>query len=302
MEKEENLNKKNKGKTIAIVVLVILVLGLAGYIVYDKNLLGLKKEKEISEEKKNVNKESKMKELDVTSEKVNSIMNALTDIYIGENNFFGSDSYNIDSITTEDLVGSAMKISKDKVKSVSACEEKSKRVSIKKDEFINTLNSGLKEYFLDKSISAEDLKNLPKSSYEGAKYAIVYGDLFEKGLGEEVGIIDEGTNIKLLTTCGNTFSAEPFVFGKIEKAMENDKKAYIYQKVVFAKYSDSNDWNEDHAENIIDGYKDYARKDKVSTFKYGEMDKIDYSSYNTYKYTFEKEDGKYYFEKAELEK
>lgn len=49
-------------------------------------------------------------------EKVESIMNAPTDIYIDEKNFFGSDSHNIDSITTGELVGSTMKISKDKVK------------------------------------------------------------------------------------------------------------------------------------------------------------------------------------------
>lgn len=121
----------------------------------------------------------------------------------------------------------------------------------------------------------------------------MYGNLFGEGLEDEVGIIDEGANIKLLTTCDGFFSASPFIFDEIEKAMENDKTAYIYQKVVFARYSDSNDWDGGADENIIDGYKDYARKEKVYTFKESEMDKMDYSSYNTYKYIFAK---------AELEK
>lgn len=43
--------KKGKGKTIVIVVLILIILGLASYIVYDKDLLGLKKEEATKEEK-----------------------------------------------------------------------------------------------------------------------------------------------------------------------------------------------------------------------------------------------------------
>lgn len=52
------MEKKSKGKTITIVILVLMVLGLAGYIVYDKVIVKEKDEKEVAnkvEEKTNEN-------------------------------------------------------------------------------------------------------------------------------------------------------------------------------------------------------------------------------------------------------
>ena len=46
------MEEKKKGKTIVIVVLILIILGLASYIVYDKNLLGLNKKEATKEEKK----------------------------------------------------------------------------------------------------------------------------------------------------------------------------------------------------------------------------------------------------------
>lgn len=63
------MENKSKGKTIAIVILVLIVLGLAGYIVYDKVMDEKKNEEDKTTQKLDVNKENN--EEQSGSEKVN---------------------------------------------------------------------------------------------------------------------------------------------------------------------------------------------------------------------------------------
>ena len=238
----------------------------------------------------------KAETLDVSLDKAETIMKSLTDVYISNENLFSKDSYIVDSISKSELIGSAMKVTYDELKPVSACKDESKRTSITTDQFINKLNEGLKKYFINKTVSMDDIKKLSSSS----PYKITYGKILGSDVSTtEITVIDEGTSVKLLSPCDGQFSSEPYAFGKIEKALEDDNYVYVYQKVVFAKYSDSNDWKGNSDTYVVDGYKDYARKEKRSTFKREDTTKIDYSYYNTYKYTFKKQDGKYYFTRVE---
>ena len=53
------MESKSKGKTVAIIILVLIILGLAGYIAYDKVIVKEKEEKKVTEkiEEKEINKE-----------------------------------------------------------------------------------------------------------------------------------------------------------------------------------------------------------------------------------------------------
>ncbi len=75
MEKEK---KKGKGKTIVIVLLILIILGLVSYIVYDKDLLGLKKDSN----KENI---QEAKEETISDQEAQELLDkfGVMDVYLG---------------------------------------------------------------------------------------------------------------------------------------------------------------------------------------------------------------------------
>ena len=70
-EQSNNMAKKGVGLLIIIGALLIVVMGLGGYILYDK--FGETKETENTEEKKEEKKEEKIENLEVTSKEVTDL-------------------------------------------------------------------------------------------------------------------------------------------------------------------------------------------------------------------------------------
>lgn len=279
---------KSKGKTITIIILILLVLGMGGYIAYDKYFSRVIDDKNKTSERKG---EKQLKTLDISSNQVKTAMESFNKIFITESELYDSNGYNIDSISNNDLVGSAIKLVEDKY-FVSACETDKKREAVT----INYLNEKLSNYFINKTIAINNIKSIDNEvSYPIAQYEIQYGNE------DAVGIIIEGDSIKLVSSCGGVFSANPYIERKIINAEEDDEYLYIYEKQAFAQYNDK----EEDDKHFVDYYKDYQRKEKmesdVESAQFTDV-KPDFDLYNTYKYTFKKQDNKYFFTRFELAK
>lgn len=296
MEKEEKEvvkeTKKGKGKTITIIILILLVLGMGGYIAYDKYFSKeLNHDKEIKGEKEE--EKNQLENLDISSNQVKTAMDSFNKIFITESELYDNNGYSIDSITNNDLVGSAIKLVDDKY-FVSACEYDKEREAITMDY----LNERLSNYFINKTIDMNNIKRIDNE----VSYSIAQYEIPNLKYGSGVGIIIEGDSIKLVSTCGNIFSANPYIERKIVKAEEDNEYLYVYEKQAFAKYNGKEDSDNGY---LVDYYKDYQKKEKVeSDIESAESSEVkpNFDLYNTYKYTFKKQDNKYFFIRFELDK
>lgn len=98
-EQSNNMAKKGVGLLIIIGALLIVVMGLGGYILYDK--FGETKETENTEEKKEEKKEEKVENLEVTSKEVTDLFSSIT---IGWNRYCGVNNYFTDKkVSTNDM-------------------------------------------------------------------------------------------------------------------------------------------------------------------------------------------------------
>ena len=279
--------KKKKGVIIGFILLILIILGLVGYILYDKGVVKLDTKKEKTETKEEV-----PKELSVDDKIVADAMEIMDRIYISEDNLYKNDSYNISEISNDDLIATAIKnIDGDYI--VSACEFEKERKTIS----FESLNTALNKVVLNKKITNDMITGLGKSPYTIAQYGV-----------NDIGIILSNNGLKLVGSCGGTFGGVPYINKKVIKAEKNNKYLYVYEKQAFASYNYLE--NDSHA---VDYYKDY---DKTNVIEKG-LDSIEFTDadgnhgknstpnwdlYNTYKYTFEKHDDNYYFVSFELVK
>ena len=275
-----------KGKNILIVLLILIIIGLIGFICYDKGVFK-KQTKETNTEEKE--KKVETKEISLDSPEVEKAMKILESIYISEPEFYKDKSYNINNISNYDLIATSLNVS-GVSKYIAYCI--GSKDQLKENFSIDELNKNLDKYILDKKITIDTIKSLKnESSYPLAQYEV-----------NNIGFIVKGENIQLVGPCG---AEGPYDFtdSKSIKAELNDEYLYIYEKKAFAK------WKTDEATNdlILDYYKDYNRKEVVDKNIKDEQDeneeynhKLNWDSYNTYKYTFKIIDNNYYFQSFEL--
>lgn len=288
--------EKNNGKSIIalVLVLILIILGLIGYICYDKIYLDSNNRNDIQKNEgddNDLNNSNSIQDISIDSGIVTDAIKILNNIYISDDALYKKNSYNISEISNYDLVATAL-INIEHSYIVSACvDEPKKTVSFE------TLNFALNKYVLNQTITPNIVKSLKKeSSYPDAKYEVA-----------DTGIELKENGLKLYGSCGDIFGGEDFVNKKIIKAEKDGQNLYIYEKQAFASYSD----NTKNDELLVDYYLDY---NKTKVIEKG-LDSIEFTDtngnvgknstpkwdlYNTYKYTFKIVDNTYYFQSFEL--
>ena len=160
---------------------------------------------------------------------------------------------------------------------------------------IDDLNKSLKKAIPDGKISIEDLQN---NANETTSYSIGgYGYTFkyENGTKEEYSLKIKDNKIYVVGPCGHEGPNETTIESIVEKAELSGNELNIYKKVAFAKTEFSAALNG----LVYDYYKDKEYKTKEETKTLNE--EPTWNQYNTYKLTFKKNKGKYYFESSKLQ-
>ena len=256
--------KGSKIKTIIIIILCMIIVGLLGFILYEKKLDNQITTLPVEKEK------TAVKKVDIKSDIVTNAMNSFDHLSLLDEDIYKTGEFDISNMTKEQLVATASNAVYDLGKEyIKECDNSSKGKVVS----INTLNSLLEKYVLDKKITLEDVKNVKTGGYTV----------------ENDGILIEGA-------CGDEISFEDYSEKNIVKAETEEDYLYIYEKVAFAKY---NDINADQP--TINYYKDYSRnnlmeKNKSPLPETETKDSLKWDLYNTYKYTFKKANNNYYFQ------
>lgn len=283
----ENEKKKVNGYVITIIILSLIIAGLVGFIIYDNVIKNDEpKQNEVKEENKENDEINKEDLSTVLLEKFNTIS-------INEDELYKSTSYNISQLTNEDLIATAANNIDSKYISycVSPDDELGEAFSI------DVFNDSLNELVKDRAITIEMIKNLKDVvTLTAAQYQI----------GEVGFVINSDNTINIIGSCGSLFSPVDYIDEKVIEAKEEEDYAYVYVKQAFARFNDNTDYLS------VDYYKDYNKKTIVEkNLNYEELEyddnigvnkSINWDLYNTYKYTFKKDNGAYYFESFELEK
>lgn len=257
---------KNKGLIGLVIVLIILVLSLGGYIVYDKVI-----EKENNKkENKNITekKEEKKEELSITSEEVTGLMKkiSITDIDTSLTGWY----YQKDKITVDDM--------DNQIKLIIGLQD----------------NYDVEEEFQEnRTISKEDIRNsIKKILGDDIKYQDE--NINSSCYGTAANYNEKTKQYELTGGCGGVLI--PLYKEKISKAYQTDKTIEIYQKAIYVEFESVDE--EGIKENI---YKT-DRKTEIKKGILSEED-MDYSKYfdlsDEFKFTFTKQGNNYYFSSVE---
>ncbi len=295
-----NEPKKKNSNMIFLVIMALIIVGLVGYIVYDKELLNTKteekekgndevdekeengEEKEKVEEKKNEKKdENSLVTINPSDKIVEDAMDTLEQINAGCSSLrysseilFSSNKYELNLPKYELIVTALSRIRKEG-KSIPGCDSDDTTAIT-----INEMNAALKKVILNPvSITIDDIKSLPWDQHE-RRYSTTY-----------FYFVIENDTLKVSTTCdGCGPGPGDQTYKKIVKAEKNNDYLYVYKKVAFSEWSEGpkNDY-----------YKDSDRKTNIlESLESGQ--EPNWNLYNSYKYTFKIVDGKYYFQSIEL--
>ena len=279
--------KSNKGLICLVIILIIALLGTVGYILVDKDIIKLKKEEKKTEEKV---EESKNDELDIDSELVKSLHSRIN---MRE---FMSEEYDVPIYKQDELTQDTMD-NKDKLYYGTF--------------FLASSDFGMTNY---DELDYKTTYELTKANYDKSYMQFFGNTNYEINNGDKLSF----THINMASGSGAGFtydaSKQVFVGGfggiggtschkyktvKLYKAEESKTNVYLYEKVIFPEKADMDD-------DIVDIFSDYARKNKIDSIdKKGQCGiEIDINNYldkaSTFKITFKKESGNYYFEKSEL--
>ena len=278
---DNNINNeqpKKKSNIGVIVFLIILVLGLAGYICYDKFY-----KKESADTKKNSNQQEEtkeeMKESSLSTLELENIIKERIprDLCHEDSDLYQESGFDINQVKNLYFDLSL---------------EIGKKLN-NKDEIvlsIDEINKMYKEILLNSPTIT--LKDIQSSSYDGNWGILKYT------------VIDD-EHIKF----------EPYIMGcddyelfmkKIINAKENDKKLEINVKVAFIEGNESPTIYSKKASDVTK-YPDMQYEDHVvETFNIEgrelQLSDLNWDLYDTYKLTFTKENGAYYLDSVSLVK
>lgn len=281
MKMEEK--KTGKGQSVLIIILILIILGLAGFIVYDK---ALKNNDSIVEgNANNFNEKLEVEtptSISVESDIVKTAMESFENIVLKDENLYKTGGYNISDISNYELLETA--ISNVDKKYVTYCAESSKKNGASIDE----LNNVISKFILDKKLEIADIKK------------IVNNNRYVGGWALDV----SGNTVKIAGSCGGIFEPEDYQARKVVSAETLGDYLYIYEKNAFARYVEESN-------ELVSYYKDYTKTNIVEKNIQsiyislpGQNSPIEpnWDLYDTYKYTFKKVDGVYYFQNFELNK
>ena len=287
-------NKNEKSKNIIIVILIVMIIGLAGLMCYDKFIVKKESEKSVptteKEEEPKV-EENKIQSLETTSKNVVDAMKQFTNVYISDTNLYRADIYKISNISNNDLVQTT--INNIDRKLIASCVSDIKEA--KTEISFTDLNKTLNMVILEKEVNADTIKSLGKSkSFPTLDYGTV-----DPNSGDDYGIILSKNGIKVLGTCdGFGPGVYPYIEKNIVKAEEDNNYIYIYEKQAFA-VPEGHDENYDVIYKYYDNFNHEGSAKESKTKQETIYTPLKWSLYNTYKYTFKIVNGNYYFEQFE---
>lgn len=268
---DDNVKKeKSSGKTVAIVILILIILGLGGYICYDKGLLiqgkTISSEKE-SKENKNSEDCEKIEVLETNDEKVLDTINTISrglGEYCGIWDYFTDKKVTVNDISNEKVANIVLASLYD-----NKIIESREGTTFTKDQF----DSVVKKYFgKDYKYTHKSLTTTcPFYTYNEATATYTEG---ESGCGG---------------TCGEKSQK------RIVKVQKQGKTIEVYIRVLFSNLGDLDD---------VKYYKDYqktqlANLEKDYDGRYVFNDK-DFREGTLYKVTLTEEDGNYVFTSSEV--
>lgn len=270
-EQNVNMAKKGAGFLIIIVALLIALLGLGGYLIYDKFIAPEEDNKKTEEkEKKEEKKEEKETALDVTSKEVTDLFSSITtgwNKYCGVNNYFTDKKVTTTDIDN-DLASSIMlyNLIKSGVKYDEGSTFTKKQVE---DTIIKLFGKNYKYTY-------KTINSCPSFTYDASKEVYTAGP----------------------SGCGGTCGAT--VMKKVVKAIKTDSKMVLYVRVLFPGDKESVDENN----------RPYMKYYKYNSDEELQLDRIpgnylpeekdtNYQKGSLYKMTFTKEDNNYVFTSSE---
>lgn len=283
MEEEKQIKESNKGLKILLVISILIIIGLTGYIVYDKVIN--KEEKEITTEKK---------EKQITTKKDNKLSTNESIIQMLSKVIGISDSYLDECDTSQNIVNYFGKNPSVDIKSLSNSWKLSFIYKLKEykgyklEEQLSEDNSPIIYY------NEEPIKNIYKTlfgdGYSPVKFPILYDIEMEYDSSKQKYYYNSGF--------GNMCGPTSYAYSKFDYAEEEGNTINLYANYFVAI--------SDNANNKYKIYSDYDQNNLITTLP---MDfsiskeqrdlKIikDYSSkLGKYKYTFIKNaEGNYIF-------
>ena len=290
-EEKEIKTEKNSGhivlNTILIIILLIAFLGIGFAVGSTEILKGLNPNKEVTTVKDKTTS-SKTNNLSVIDERVTEAIKVYEQVVFNPEDAYESD---VTKLTKKELIITALKGLANE--QINYCKGNENDLTI--EISIDDLNKSLKKAIPDGKISIEDLQN---NANETTSYSIGgYGYTFkyENGTKEEYSLKIKDNKIYVVGPCGHEGPNETTIESIVEKAELSGNELNIYKKVAFAKTEFSAALNG----LVYDYYKDKEYKTKEETKTLNE--EPTWNQYNTYKLTFKKNKGKYYFESSKLQ-
>lgn len=276
------MEKKNKGFIVIIIILIILLLGLIGYIAYDKGLIFTKniQKKEVNDK---IKKDTKIEILSIIdAEKI--IGN--NKILLYEEHLYPENIFKIEDISINELILNG--IDKNKVNYCVTNDNK-----LENGVTVSQLNN-----YLDNKILNHEKITIDNIKSNGKKGSLTAADYEYDNSGLSYGIKIKEDILYFIGSCDGEIGPDSTtVKESIIKAEKVNDKVYIYKNVAFGKLSEQS-----IDDNIsYDYYKDYNRSGEIIE-TLSENDEISIEKYNTYKYTFKKDNDKYNLYSIELEK
>lgn len=265
---------ENKNSNGLIFVLVLIILGLVGFIVYDKFIYVKEEEKTQSNNEEVVDE---LKEVSIT-EYVDTYNNIKNDIYCGlDTTYYNSDEVSVNSFNDDFLVRMAI-------------------YSMTSDDFK-----------VD-DLKVEDIEQWIKNAY-GIDYKFDESKLKSNGAGYNDLFISVGAygvsykDNKFIFSGAGCGGPRDLIYKTLYKAEKNSKKLVLYEKVGYLKSY----FNGANIYKIYNSLKDFSEANFVADYEFNgqsyDKDMKNYlDKFMTYKYTFDKNENGYYLQKIELVK
>lgn len=280
------MDKSNNGKIIlgfVIGLLVMAVIGMAGYIIYDKNNNKVNDNNQLEnnnnindENNSSIKEEIKVEDLNINSDLINMIIKKIS--YFNTIEFTHSEMGK-----SGNLFG----------------------ILYKKDKLlIKDLPADIR---MDYVISSFDLEN--EAEFDGVNKYTIYNDKFKEKyielMGKNVNLelvsydwkcpnpTFEDDNIIIMMGCGGTWGPAYQIYKKYIRAEKVNNEIYLYEKIAVVDQNSLDEFNK------LDVYSDLEHNNLVAN-NVEETEKEIFSSkyidkYLEYKYTFKLEDGNYIF-------
>ena len=272
-------------KNILIVGLLVIIIGLSGFIIMDKTMN--KKQKKDAPKQEEVKEEN----LDVTSQEVMQLLNNInllaknnhSDVYYGY--LYKNDSLKVSAMDDDLIV--AIGVYHEHLKCTASWDEKCIKT---------TSNNPAGEV----TISAENVKKVINNIFGNINY--VDTDIKSISCSGGYKFNKNDNYVGTAPACGYAGDSYDFLETKIAKAIKKDKNLDIYVKVAFGHY----DFNESETGNnsIYHIYSDFKKENEIYKAKEGIYDfeevLLNYSDkLPVYKIHFEKENDNYLFKEVQ---